>query len=494
MNRTTVVRRSKKITNPEGYSTYKRRKDQALLFTACSFTPRNSFYLTEDERLKQLEYLIDSLIKNNEVEYITALTWMLGKILGIRLAPSIITTKLAGICPDKHLEKIINDVFTRPDFMANSLAYWKRTHGTIKTFPRSLFKFMKLKFETFNDNTLKNRKMRYREFKLKDLIKIFKPIPIDKHRSKLYKAIIEDSKLSKLQVKVDESGKIVKADHITAAISDRSIDYDNKKQFVSESISTIPINALIKNLSFLSKSDVTPLYNRLKSIFESEDSLRFINPFDLIFMQGQFAENVNIAPEIVKVCDSILTKFALFNCKCENPVILYDKSGSMSEGGHYIGSKFLSLFVNIFTKKFKFYEFDIRLFDNTNKILDFATLSPNILANNLYSKITCDGCTALLDSIKAVIDQNPQMDLFVIVTDEVTWADTQVIEEYRRIIPSHLSGKVILVNVSPTLGSVFKVDDKIVRISGLDGKIIKLIEAITDFDKFKKYIIQQFNT
>jgi len=492
MNKTKIVRRNKTTKNLEKYLTYKRRKDQALLFTACSFTPRNSYYLSEDERLKQFENLIDSLIKNNEVEYVTALAWMLGKILGIRLAPSIITTKLAGICPDKDLEKIINEVFIRPDFMANSLAYWKKTRGTLKSLPRPLFKFMKLKFETFNDNTLKNRKMRYREFKLKDLIKIFKPTPIDNHRSLLYKSIIEDSKLSKLQVEVDESGKIIKADHITAAISDSSINNHNKKQFVRESISTIPINALIKNLSFLSKDEASPLYNRLKSIFESNSGLRFINPFDLIFLQNsEFSyEQVNIDPEIIKVCDSILTKFVSFNCKCKNPVILYDNSGSMNCNGHRIGSKFLSLFNDIFTKNYKFYTFNSQIYDITNSFS--ISTSINQLATDLFQNIKCYSDTALMDSIKYTVQKNPNMDLFIIITDEETWVDQNNIEAYRKIIPDNLAGKVILVNVSPNLTSVFKVQEKVIRISGIDGKIIKLIEAITNFDSFKNYIIQQF--
>ena len=86
------------------------------------------------------------------------------------------------------------------------------------------------------------------------------------------------------------------------------------------------------------------------------------------------------------------------------------------------------------------------------------------------------------------------MDLFIIITDEVTWANNKTINSYKRMIPDELAGKVLLINVQPKQKSVFKPSEKIIRISGLDGKIIKMIESITDFNSFKKSIIEQFES
>lgn len=507
-----------KVKNAEGYVVYKMKDDQALFMTAISFVPRSSFYNSVKKQLENFEQLIDRMI-TSEPKFVIALAWYIGKIMGIRLSPVLMAARLAE--KGHNIKRIISDVFTRPDFIANFLSYWKNRVNGLQALPKEVFTSLKRQFESYNELTLKRRKMLSREFKLKDLIKILKPHPKDSKTSLLYRAIIEDSKGSKLETKVNkETGAIESSEHTTAAISDDRVSHSAKQEFVQKSIKDLPINSLIKNLSFLTAASAPELKSRLTSLFKSGNGLRFINPFDLIFLESVdhrgYNQGVRVDPEIVNVCDEVLKEFVTFECNARKPVILYDRSGSMKDerdGGsaHRVGSKFLSMLNGLFLRDFRFYTFSARhswgcygrqenshlpaaILDVTAKFKEESVLGlgPNALAKRIQDKIQCEGGTELLEAMQWTIKNNPEMDLFVVITDEMTWAEPHLIEAYRRMIPEYLAGKVLLINVAPSQTSVFKPTAKIIRISGLDGKIIKLIEAVTDFSGFKKRLIEQY--
>lgn len=510
--------RAKKIKNEEGYTVYKMRDDQALFLEASSFVPRNSFYLGIKTKLENFEKLIDKLIAT-EPQFVVALAWYLGKIMGIRLSPVIMVARLYSA--GTYCKRTIHEVFTRPDFLANFLSYWKgRIPGGLKSIRKEVLLTLRKTLESYGELTLKRRKMLNREFKLKDLIKILKPKPATSEMSLLYKAIIEDSKRSKLVTVVNkETGKVESSEHTTAAISDDRVSYKEKQEFVKLNVSKLPINSLIKNLSFLEGNDAGKLKTRLTSLFQDGSAMRFINPFDLIFLESidhrNYNKSVRVPQEIEDVCDEVLKKFISFECKAQMPVILYDRSGSMEGEGHRTGSKFLSMLNGLFTlRDFRFYTFASKNYggygasagkirnntilpagieDVTSNFIDMpSSFGPNAIAKTIQNLIVCNGGTELMNAVEWTVKCHPLMDLFIIITDEATWADEFNIEAYRRVIPDHLAGKVLLINVAPNQKSIFKPSAKIVRISGLDGKIIKMIEALVDFDSFKKRMIEQY--
>lgn len=497
-NATVRNNKSNKVTNPEGYKTYKRRVDQDLFLQACSFTPRNSFYHTDLERLEMLT----SLIKKNDKEYVEALAWYLGKVLGIRLSPSIITTELALENPNwKAIEKIAKDVFTRPDFLANSLGYLKlKTKGNsfTKKLPVEFKLILKKQLESFGDLTLKRQKMRRKAIKLADLIKTLKPKPKNIEMSKLYKAIIENDKSASLKTEVSEDGKIISSEHVTAAISSDKISHSEKKEFVQKNISNIPINALVKNLSFVEAKDAAVLEKRLSAVFESGDGLRFINPFDLIMLPSseweEYTGGVRVDSEITLILDRILKKYVQVDVDAKHPLILYDNSGSMSGEPHRNGIKFVSSFGKMFEGDFNFYTFNYNEKNITSDIMDLDFNNPNIFARELQKLIYCNGGTALLQSMKNVLEIHPETDLFVIVTDESTWADPKQIDAYKRVLPEHLMGKTILFNANPGVGSVFKPGADVTRLAGLSGRILSILKAISNFDSFKREMIAEFKS
>lgn len=500
-NAVTRKPQNNKVVNEEGYRTYKFREDQHLFLLASSFTPRNSFYHSDVEKLKMFENLIDKNLKSDPI-YVAALAWWLGTKLGLRLGPSIMTTRFAmsNLVNWKYVKKIVKDVFTRPDFIANSLGYAKyskNTNSFLEAIPREFKVNLKNCLEHMSEMTLKRQKMKRRKIKLSHLIIALRPRPKTKEMSKLYKAIIENNSFASLKVEVKE-GEIKSAEHITAAITSNKVSYEQKKKYVQQEISKIPINALIKNLSFLEAKDAPVLKKRLINLFESGQGMRFINPYDLILMDSiefdQYTSGVRTSEDIINVLDYILKRYVDVPIDAKRPLIMYDYSGSMQGQPHRTGTKFISLLTSIFEQKFNFYIFDDKIKDITIDIDNMYSNSSGVndFARTFNKIIQPYNGTSLLECMKKTLSIHPQTDLLIIVTDEVTWAEPRYIEAYKRVLPEHLLGKTILFNAAPGTGTVFKPSADITRLAGLSGMVLTMIRSIADFDNFKKQIISDF--
>ena len=143
-NKAKKTKRSNKVVNEEGYTVYKMRDDQALFLEGSSFLPRNSYYKTIEERLINFETLIE---RNTYVDktYVLALAYFLGKTLGIRLSPILILMKTLMVSrletKEDYLkvQKIVMDVFTRPDFISHAFSYWKYKNNNIKNFQAFIY-------------------------------------------------------------------------------------------------------------------------------------------------------------------------------------------------------------------------------------------------------------------------------------------------------------------------------------------------------------------
>jgi hypothetical protein len=96
--------------------------------------------------------------------------------------------------------------------------------------------------------------------------------------------------------------------------------------------------------------------------------------------------------------------------------------------------------------------------------------------------LKANGGTALATSIRSVADiDNP--DLIVVISDEITWAerDTRIYND--------LGCKVVSINPAP-FGRVtaFAPDANVIKISGLDAKILYYIPFLVRFNEFKEQI------
>jgi len=478
------------VENSEGYDVYKDRIDRALFFVASNFKPKSSYYHTVQDKLKILENLIDQNYKEDS-DYTLALAHFLGTFMGIKLSPTIIATRIAISDSERvnEIKKIVNSVFTTPKFVANSLGYIKFTKNS-KSFmncPDWFKNILKNKCETFRPETWLKSKMRRREIKAKDIIKALKVVPKTNELKELFGKIIKSR--APLVVERDEKTNKIKATEATSVISNNNLTDIDKYEFLTENLESLPINQLIRNLSKFKANDAKRIEARLNSIFSSGSALRFLNPFDLVGLS-----DTEVQTPIIRALDRVLEQNILIDSNCNNPLVLFDISGSMNYSGYITGSKFLSLILPNFNS-YNFYGFntrDVNLTKDVNELI--GGCGPNQIFSKLssYLRRLCFGGTALLDSMQAVLEKEANTDLLIIVTDEETWAESQEITHFKRFLPKHLFGKTILINVEPTGKTAFTPDSEVVRMSGLDAKIFNYIPAIVNFDVFKKNIKKEF--
>lgn len=503
--------------NDANYEVYKLPSDKAFFFMSCAFKPFNSAYRSEIDNLNRL---IDA-VKNTNKKFAHALNWYLGTEFGLRLAPAIVAAELYDNYQDhKRIQKIVNDTFVRPDFFAHALDYYKFKHNlkSLNQVPREFLDILRNKFEKLPAHTLKNRKMRRRQIKTKDLIKVLRPRPKDSEMSNLYKSIIEDGPDSKLKVETDEeTGEVISADHATSVLSDDSIDQVEKEYYFSENIDNININALIRNLTKLSPDDANKVKNRLDSVLSDPMGRRIVNPLDLIMIKNLTRDEIwkycerraltlnettekNVDNKITQALDETLEKYYNLDFNVQNPLILFDNSGSMYFNNHYsikLASKYMALLKSLFEKNtLKFFFFHTRPFEVTQKALNLEGLSHSNFANEFYKLALSQdtGGTALLYSMELVLRKSPNIDSLIIITDEQTWCEPNTVTHYKSLLRNYkLNGRSIIVNTDPVGGnSVFQPDADIFRIGGYEGKIVDCLKAIYSWNEFKKEITDRF--
>ena len=493
-NRTNPSARAKKntIVNDAGYKTYALPDCQALFGEGLSFSPKNSFYRSNEERLRSMEVLIQNNIKKDPT-FTAACAHYMGATMGRRLVPTMIVSHLAlDGNNDALVTKVVNDVFTRPDFYANCLAYIKdlTRSKSIGAIPKGLYQILRNKFETLEPHTLIAQKMLRRRIKLKDLIKVLRP----KTYPMLYKSIIEDGPESKLKVVVKENGKIVASKMTTlkaeAGKEDSTITKEQVQTTISENIGKWPINELIRNLSSLQGKDAGKLLTRFNNYFSDPRAARFVNPFDLI----PFGSH-NISSEIVEVLDYVIGRFFNYTMECKRPLIMMDTSGSMCGDPYKLAAKYMVLLRNVLKDNdFEFWGFNNNEHDMTGFVRNYIDSAPLYFGNKLLTEFQRhSGSTALFHSLENVLKKREPFDGLIIITDEQTWDEENEIKTYRDILPKYgLNGRAMVINVAQTKNTVFKPNSDVYRLYGEEGKVIDIARALFGWNTFKQEMIDHF--
>jgi len=508
-----------KARNQEGANTFVISPAKELYSAASAFKYKNGSYLTNDDHLALIENSISQNIKNGDLKFVFALTWFLGSVNGLRLSPTVMLSYLIHkklIKVESYLDDvkfIVDDVFTRPDFIANSLAYYKKITNakTIGSIDGTFKTILRNKLSTYSPITLKKRKMKSRDIKLADLIKVLKPYPKTQELSKLYKDIIENNNAASLSVVVNDKNEIVKADSAVAVLTNDSITQRDKVKFLVQNIDKIAINELIRNLTVFPESAYDNIEKRLISALSSPDAFRFTNPFDLLLVNSkQLTMGGTI--KLQNMLDRVLSQTVLtsFNFEVNNPVFLIDISGSMgfqcgpnSELPMTYAIKYMAFLLAIILKtdsNYKIYNFDIGLYDITDSIKTAVRKgklqsTPNSIATYLcaYYMNKLNNGTSLRDCTYHAIQSNPSCDAFFVFSDEVSWADARTVDNYTSVIPSTLHNKSFVFNVMPTKNTVYSKTDKVTRISGFDGKVLYMMNILLDFDSFKESLVTMYN-
>jgi len=465
----------KMVTNPEGGIVYEENISRNLFLQASAFKLRNSFYWSAEDRLKSLETAIDN---EKDFAYKIGLANFLSNYLGIRLSPVIIATRLASeIYADKpRVTALVAKIMDRPDKITNAIAYAQYSKGSGKELPPYYKRALRDAFEKYDPYTLRKFRLRRRKVKTSDVIKLLHPKPRNLELSRLYKAIIENSKEASI-----EKGTV-----ITEVLSDNKITTEKKQEWISSNLENIPINATVRNMKSVDSTDknLNILYNKLKRGLRVENGfpvVKVLNPFDVL------TAGVNSDAKKMAVTNKALSEFVnqvdlgVNNLKI---AFLVDVSGSMGGSNIETVAKYFSfLFPMMKNSTIRLYSFDTSVHDMNKFVELYKSNADNMI--NLYNLVQRDfrpsGGTALADAIRAV-DLHDKPDLIIVFSDEVSWADSG------DSFVKHIDTPVIAINPVPSGATVFNPTKPVIKMSSVDAKIFYYIPILANFDKFKAWI------
>lgn len=486
--------KEKTVVMANGNVGFQDKDDFALFMLMNDFKIKNSMYVSDMDKLKKLETLIDKLPEKEVV----AMAWYLGKFMGNRLSPTLAITRVALNRETQLRQEIkfaLKEVFTRPDFIANSFGYANYCGTTMKKVPTWFKSGLKYSLENMSDITLKKRKMTNKEIKLSDLIKVLRPNPMKaKIKDKnLYKEIIEGK--AQLEVSVEEN----KTESITATLTNTTISKEKKKEIIENSLTNMAINEIIRNISNIefNEENKSAVLSKLKSVMSREDSLRFINPFDLII------ESNTVDSRWLIEFDELLVDFVKRNIgELDSVDILFDISGSMdwgdgdAQGGYKKALKFISLLRPAMTNsRIVWFSINYMTDEGSDNIFDKITRPNDFYAKmSIFLKSTKRrsgwwGGTSINSTVREVITKDNPCKNVLIVTDEFDYSNTRRTQEIRESIKDR---NVILYNVDYSTTSAFSITSGILRITGFDGKVLQMIQLIGNFEGFKKSIVKRF--
>lgn len=466
----------KMVRNPEGGLVYKENIDKNLFLQASAFKLRNSFYWSAEDRLKNLETAID---EERDFRYKIGLAYFLSEFLGIRLSPVIIATRLAyDLATEKYmLHSLVRKIMNRPDKITNAIAYAQYISGSGKDLPPYFKRALKNSFEKFDAYTLRKFRLRRRKVKTADVIKLLHPKPRNIELSKLYRAIIENS----------PEASIEKGTVITQVLSDNKISNVSKKEWISNNLENIPINATVRNIKSIDDTakNLETLSNKLKRGLRVENGfpiVKVLNPFDVL-VAGLNSDSA----DKMKIIDKALSEFVNsvdLGMSGKRISILVDVSGSMMGSNIDIVAKYFAfLFPMLKGADIRLYAFNTRVID-MNKVVEIYKYNSDSIINvyNLVRKdFRISGGTALADSIRKV-NANDNPDLLIVFSDEISWADSQ--DNFVR----NISTPTIAINPVPAGSTVFNPTKSVIKMSSIDAKIFYYIPILANFGKFKDWI------
>ncbi|MGL4948130.1 MAG: hypothetical protein ACRC42_01965, partial [Mycoplasma sp.] len=465
--------------------------DNALFLNMLNFKPKNSFYQSDIEKLGILEKLINDL----SFEEVVAMSWYIGKKMGMRLSPTIALTNLIRIAEEglerQKLKFAMREVFTRPDFLANSFGYIKYTDETeIKEVAPWVKKTYCKILESYSDITLKKRKMEDKEIKLSDLIKVLRPNPLKARitNKELYKAIIERTLDSKLTVDIENEV----AESIVSVLSNDNIAETKKADIIQKSLKDMAINDIIRNIANIEATQENQeiILGKLSAMMKRDDALRFINPFDLIMV----SDTVDNAWKVG--FDNILVEFVKKNVgNIGKTQILFDVSGSMNWGNTRWSSRAISIQDEGFSKALKFLSL-LRPILDSDTIINFFSeqcwtdesvakiikrcKTPNNFYNAMFTHMVNTTCEVddrwwhgthlmktLTDNTEFSLDNDTKN--LLIMTDEFTYDNVTRMNDIKSIFADR---KVIIYNVDQSDTSAFSLDSNVLRCTGYDGKVL----------------------
>lgn len=179
--------------NKMGEKAYKLEAKESLVATTLTTFLDNSYYESENEITKRIK----ADIAQTDPLFVAKLAIYLRQEANMRSVSHLLAGELAKVNADWKTN-FYKKVLVRPDDMAEILAYYSSLNkGKKLKIPNAIKKAFKSKLESMDAYLIDKYKMKNRDFKLVDLVNLFRPTPNAKNKE-AYKRLINGESLDGL--------------------------------------------------------------------------------------------------------------------------------------------------------------------------------------------------------------------------------------------------------------------------------------------------------
>jgi hypothetical protein len=249
-----------------------------MVFT--SFFKEPAYYGDPSNKLVELTRSILSV----DAKYIANLAIYAREVMHLRSVAQVLVTELANHKNGKpFVRKTINKVTERVDDLTEILSYQISEHG--RTIPNSMKKGIADVFPSFDEHTLAKYD-RAKAVKLKDILCLTHPVPVNTEQSAMWKRLLEGELATPITWETQVSKDGNKAEVWDKLIADRKLGYmaalRNLRNIVQSNAKNLPqVLDYIKNPTAVANGKQLP-FRYLSAFRELEEVVRNSTVLDAI--------------------------------------------------------------------------------------------------------------------------------------------------------------------------------------------------------------------
>lgn len=175
-------------TNKEGFAAYSMDpKSKLVSQVLTSFFNEEKFYGDNSDEIRET---IKQVIKT-DAKFVSNLAIFARREFNMRSISHVLAGYLANIPEGKpFVKRTVKNIILRGDDATEILAFYLATFG--KPIPNSLRKALREVFPTFDAYTLAKYKGDSKSVKMKDILCLCRPAPLNEQQSETWKALLED--------------------------------------------------------------------------------------------------------------------------------------------------------------------------------------------------------------------------------------------------------------------------------------------------------------
>lgn len=428
-----------KTTNISGHVAYK-MSDKAKLVSQVltSFFNEKKYYGDNSNELIELA----TKLANKEPKFVSSLAVYARKVYHLRSVSHVLTCIVAHEQPSKKfIDRTVNGVVERADDLTEIIACYLNMYATkdsnglhIKNLPNSFKKAMSKAMNKFNEFSFAKYKKDDASVKMKDVVKMVHPKPINDSQGKIFKKILNDNLETPITWETELSAKGNNKETWEGLIEGNKVGY----------------MALLRNLRNILNAQPDNLSKVLNKLGDKNEVARSKQlPFRFYSAYREIEHNVFAGTKVLDTLeDAIEHSITNMPTLCGSTAIFIDSSGSMdyrlsdkSDVKYYDIAKLLGVLATRMCEDASVFTFHSGYSwyssSNSNSTEKVSVSKRDGILSQVNSKFrSANGGTSMEDPFKYIIKNGLKFDRIVILSDNEVNRGSSTIQtyadEYRR--------------------------------------------------------------